>query len=194
MTIKPEEILSFEFSRVFRGYSEVEVDEFLEELASQWEDSLEERDKMLREQEEMKKNLLDSQQRIQQLEEDIEDWKKQAEVEKELARREGQKLLREAQARSQKIMEEALVHKKEVEKRNSELLEQYHDFRTRFRTFIKSFLQSMDSKDRELSSLLGKDPPQAEKPKPPLTTDMMDPVDDDDVTTFSLDDFRDDSS
>jgi cell division initiation protein len=67
MDLKPEDILEVDFSRSFRGYSEAEVREFLEELASRWETLLEEKEKILQENRELKRKLVEKEEYLKEL-------------------------------------------------------------------------------------------------------------------------------
>lgn len=130
LPLKPEDIAEAEFSRSFRGYNEEEVREFLEEVASQVADLLEENRELRR--------------RIAEMQTQLEEWKKQVEVEKELARRESQMVLREAQLKAQKIVDEALEKKKEIEASYRGLFEKYRLFQIRFKSLLQTFMESLE--------------------------------------------------
>ena len=79
----------------------------------------------------------------------MEEWEKQAEVERELAKRESQMVLKEAEIRAQKIIEEALERKKEIERGYQDLLEQYRLFQIRFRSLLQTFMDSLEWKEKD---------------------------------------------
>ncbi len=136
---KPEEIREIDFNRSIRGYNEHEVREFLEELASQIENMAVEMEKILQDNRELKRRLAAQ----------MEEWEKQAEVERELAKRESQMVLKEAEIRAQKIIEEALERKKEIERGYQDLLEQYRLFQIRFRSLLQTFIDSLEWKEKD---------------------------------------------
>ncbi|MEN3183631.1 MAG: DivIVA domain-containing protein [Atribacterota bacterium] len=130
MPLKPEDIAEAEFSRSFRGYNEEEVREFLEEVAAQLASILEENRELRR--------------KLSEMQTQFEEWKRQAEVEKELARRESQMILKEAQLKAQKIVDEALEKKREIEASYRGLFEKYRLFQIRFKSLLQTFMESLE--------------------------------------------------
>lgn len=133
LPLKPEDIAEAEFSRSFRGYNEEEVREFLEEVAAQLASVLEENRELRR--------------RLSEMQAQFEEWKKQVEVEKELARRESQMIIKEAQLKAQKIVDEALEKKREVEASYRGLFEKYRLFQIRFKSLLQTFMESLEKED-----------------------------------------------
>jgi len=146
---KPDDVREIDFNRSFRGYNENEVQEFLEELASQIESMVAEREKILQDNRELKRRLGEKEEKLSKMEAQMEEWEKQAEVERELAKRESQMLLKEAEVRAQKVVEEALERKKEIEKGYQDLLEQYRLFQIRFRSLLQTFMDSLEWKEKD---------------------------------------------
>jgi cell division initiation protein len=146
---KPEEIREIDFNRSIRGYNEHEVREFLEELASQIENMAVEMEKILQDNRELKRRLAGREEKLAEMEAQMEEWEKQAEVERELAKRESQMVLKEAEIRAQKIIEEALERKKEIERGYQDLLEQYRLFQIRFRSLLQTFMDSLEWKEKD---------------------------------------------
>lgn len=130
LPLKPEDIAEAEFSRSFRGYNEEEVREFLEEVAAQLASILEENRELRR--------------KLSEMQTQFEEWKRQAEVEKELARRESQMILKEAQLKAQKIVDEALEKKREIEASYRGLFEKYRLFQIRFKSLLQTFMESLE--------------------------------------------------
>lgn len=130
LPLKPEDIAEAEFSRSFRGYNEEEVREFLEEVAAQLASVLEENRELRR--------------RLAEMQAQFEEWKKQVEVEKELARRESQMIIKEAQLKAQKIVDEALEKKREIEASYRGLFEKYRLFQIRFKSLLQTFMESLE--------------------------------------------------
>ncbi len=155
MDLKPENILEIEFSRSFRGYNEDEVNEFIEEIAEAVEAAQKEKEKLqqeyeklLQENEEYRRKVNELSQYAKRLEGNLDEWKKQLEIEKELTRRESQMHLKEAQIRGNRIVDEALKKKKEIEVSYSELKEKYRLFQIRFKSLLQTFIDSIDWKEQ----------------------------------------------
>ncbi len=182
MDLKPENILEIEFSRAFRGFNEDEVNEFLEEVASAVESLLKDKEKLIRDNEEYKRKVNELTQYVQRLEGNLEEWKKQIEVEKELTRRESQMYLKEAQIRGNRIVDEALKKKKEIEASYSELREKYRLFQIRFKSLLQTFIDSIDWKEQ---------PPAIAAAEPEIIP-QENSFPADDVTMFSFHDLEDD--
>lgn len=130
LPLKPEDIAEAEFSRSFRGYNEEEVREFLEEVAEQVASILEENKELRR--------------KLAEIQTQLEEWRRQAEVEKELARRESQMIIKEAQLKAQKIVDEALERKREIEASYRGLFEKYRLFQIRFKSLLQTFMESLE--------------------------------------------------
>ncbi len=189
MDLKPENILEIEFSRSFRGYNEDEVNEFIEEIAEAVEAAQKEKEKLqqeyeklLQENEEYRRKVNELSQYAKHLEGTLEEWKKQLEIEKELTRRESQMHLKEAQIRGNRIVDEALKKKKEIEVSYSELKEKYRLFQIRFKSLLQTFLDSIDWKEQ---------PAEMNTPEPEkIDQNQIHPPED--VTLFSFRDLEDD--
>ncbi len=196
MTLKPEEILEYEFSRAFRGYSEGEVNEFLEEMANQWEDLLRDNERLQRECDDLKKQISESRQYAAKLELSLEEWKKQGEIEKEMARRESQMMLKEAELKSRQIVEEAMSQRKEIEAGYSEIKDRYNAFILRFKSLLQTFLQSVEWKEKELKE----ESRHSNDALSPSQSQERDSIENkgtssrDEVARFSVDDFRNEGS
>ena len=146
---RPEDVREIDFNRSLRGYNEYEVREFLEELASQLEGMIAEREIILRENRELRQMLGEKEEELVKMEDRMRKWEKQAEVEREIVKKEQQMVLKEAEIRAQKIIEEALERKKEIEKQHQALLEQYRLFQIRFRSLLQTFMDSLEWKEKD---------------------------------------------
>ncbi|MCX6091150.1 MAG: DivIVA domain-containing protein [Candidatus Atribacteria bacterium] len=183
MELKPEEILNIEFGHGFRGYNEAEVNEFLEEITSKLDVLLKELDRLSRENDDFKRRMAEQNQYLERLETSMDGWKKQIEMEKELVQRESQMVLKEAQLKGNRIVEEALKKKKEIEGSYAELREKYHLFQIRFRSFLQTFMDSIEWKEQDAT------------PSKALSEGNRSNPDEagDDATLFSFKDFKDDT-
>ncbi len=189
MDLKPENILEVEFSRSFRGYNEDEVNEFIEEIAEaievvQKEKEIlqQENERLQQENDEYKRKVNELSQHAKRLEGTLEEWKKQLDIEKELTRRESQMHLKEAQIRGNRIVDEALKKKKEIEVSYSELKEKYRLFQIRFKSLLQTFIDSIDWKEQ---------PTDMDTPEPE-GIDQNPIHSHEDVTSFSFQDLEED--
>ncbi|MGQ9472556.1 MAG: DivIVA domain-containing protein [Candidatus Caldatribacteriaceae bacterium] len=178
MDLKPEDILEVDFNRSFRGYSEAEVREFLEEVAAHWERLLAEKEKILQENRELRKRLAEKEEYVKRVDVQVEEWRKQLEIEKELAKKEAAMIQEEAEQKAQRVVEEALNRKRDIEKGYSELLEKYRLFRIRFRSLLQTFLESIEWKNQDWEEMEEKGERVQEERK------------EEEVARFSLKDFK----
>lgn len=130
MPLTPLDIEKKEFKRVFRGYSEEEVDDFL--------------DLVIRDYEALYRENLDLKERLQLLEEQLQQYQrleetlkntlvlaeKTAEEVKNNAHQEAELILREAQERAAKLQAQAQERVQEIQK-------QYQQEKERFKVFLK---------------------------------------------------------
>jgi len=152
--LTPLDIHNKEFTKVFRGYSEEEVDEFLDLVVAEFE-------KLIRTNEELGATVSGLESRIEHykgLEETLKNAivlaQKTADEIKEAAVREAEAIRRQAMADADRIRDEAnLALRKsleEVERQRDKLMR----FKVELRTFLKSTLDMVDSgTDRLLSRM-----------------------------------------
>ena len=136
--LTPLDIHNKEFSKSFRGYSEDEVDEFLDLVVSEFE-------RLIRTQEELQVELAGLESRIEHyrgLEETLKNAivlaQKTADEIKEAALREADAIKRQALLDAQRTREDA----QEMVKKSYEEVDRARQSLLRFRTEFKSFLES----------------------------------------------------
>ncbi|MGE5578544.1 MAG: DivIVA domain-containing protein [Bacillota bacterium] len=156
--LTPLDIHNREFSKAFRGYSEDEVDEFLDLVVAEFE-------KLIRTNEELGATVSGLESRIEHykgLEETLKNAivlaQKTSDEIKEAAVREADVTKRQAMADADRIRDEAnLALRKsleEVEKQRNKLMR----FRVELKTFLKSTLDMVDSGTERLLSRLDEPP------------------------------------
>ncbi len=142
--LTPMDIRNTEFKKGFRGYSEEEVDIFMDKLVVDYE-------KLYRENNELKE-------RLNMINEKLESY---SEMEKTLqstlivaqktsedivanARKEAELIIREAEEKRKGIMAQASADIVDINKEIEELKKQLQIFKTRYRTFLEAELESLD--------------------------------------------------
>ncbi len=140
MKLTPLDIRHQEFRRALRGYSEEEVDVFLDEVADEFEGLVQ--------------GSIELQERIQLLEEQVAGYEKlketlnntlvsaqqQADTTRANAHREGELVLRDAELKARGIVSEAYTEKQRVEHNLIQLRQVEEDFRSKFRSLLEAHL------------------------------------------------------
>ncbi|WP_369017325.1 DivIVA domain-containing protein [Thermatribacter velox] len=153
MSLQPEDLLQIEFGTAFRGYNREEVDEFLEEIASYFQELLNQQAKLTQENEFLKQKLHQQETEIQRLKAKQEELKKQIEAEKDLLQKEAQMIVAEARLKAQNLLGEAERKKYRLELEYRKLLEQYRQFQLRFKALLQTFLESLNQYEKELPEI-----------------------------------------
>ncbi len=147
MRITPIDIQNKEFEKTFRGYKQVEVDEFLEQVAKDFEQVIKEK-MALEEKVQTVEEKLAQYQRLETTlhnsiivaQETAEDIKRNASKEAELIRREADK-------EAQRTIEESRYKASRILAEHEEIYKQAQIFKLRFRSFIEAQLASMELED-----------------------------------------------
>ncbi len=147
MRITPIDIQNKEFEKTFRGYKQVEVDEFLEQVAKDFEQVIKEK-MALEEKVQTVEEKLAQYQRLETTlhnsiivaQETAEDIKRNASKEAELIRREADK-------EAQRTIEESRDKASRILAEHEEIYKQAQIFKLRFRSFIEAQLASMELED-----------------------------------------------
>lgn len=141
--LTPLDIHNKEFKRSFRGYSEEEVDEFLDRVIKDYEklyrDNIE-----LRETIERVNSKLEHYQHMENtLHNTLVIAQETAEEVKLNAKKETELMIKEAEIRSQKLAEEAMAKVRKATAEYEELLKQNQVYRTRMQTLIQAQLEML---------------------------------------------------
>lgn len=141
MPLTPLDIQNKEFKRGFRGYSEEEVDEFLDELTRDYEAVLGEskglRQELAKTQEELERyrSIKDT------LNNTLVTAQQSAEEVRASARKEADLIIKEAQMRAAGLIEEAQGEVARIQKQHEATLKQVEYFRMKMRGFLKAQLE-----------------------------------------------------
>lgn len=149
MALTPLDIHNKEFSRVFRGYDEDQVNEFLDQIIKEFDillkekRQLEERVAMLNEklsqfaniEETLKKSLVMAQEAADEL--------------KANARKEAQLIVKEAEKNADRLINDALAKSRKLVSEIDELKRRASVYRMRFRSILEAQLEMLDNGDWE---------------------------------------------
>lgn len=151
MPLTPLDIQNKEFRRGFRGYSEEQVDDFLDEITRDYEHVLGEA-KGLRQ--ELAK-AMEELERYRSIEDALNNTlvtaQQTAEDVKASARKEADLVIREAQMRADKLVEDARAAAERIRREFEETQKQVDYFRMKMRGFLKAQLE-LFAEDTELAA------------------------------------------
>jgi len=144
MKLTPLDIRHKEFKRGMRGYTDVEVDEFLDEVADEYE--------------RLFKENIDSKERVETLEEKVSGYRRleetlqktlvtaqgSAEELKQNAAKEAQLILHEAELKARQMVNEAYTEKQAIEQSMAKVKVAEQDCRFKFRQMLEGYLRHLD--------------------------------------------------
>ncbi len=144
MKLTPLDIRHKEFKRGMRGYVDVEVDEFLDEVADEYE--------------RLFKENIDVGERVETLEGQVSGYKRiedtlqrtlisaqaSAEELKQNATKEAQLILHEAELKARQLVNEAYSEKQAIEQSMAKLRSAEQDFRFKFRQLLEGYLNHVE--------------------------------------------------
>jgi cell division initiation protein len=143
MKLTPLDIRHKEFKRGMRGYADVEVDEFLDQIADEYE--------------RLFKENIDLQERVESLEDKVAGYKRiedtlqktlinaQASSEelKQNATKEAQLILQDAELKARQMVNEAYSERQAIEQNMAKLRNAEEDFRFKFKTLLDGYLRQL---------------------------------------------------
>ena len=170
MKLTPLDIRHKEFKRGMRGYVDGEVDEFLDEVADEFERlfkeniELSERGEALQEKIEQYRNLEET------LQHTLVAAQRSAEELKANAQKEAQLMLSEAELKARQMVNESYADKQSVEKQIVVLRSSEEDFRFKFRSLLEGYVKQLTEIDAE-SKKAGRFATDGEQIKDAMTRD-----------------------
>jgi cell division initiation protein len=144
MKLTPLDIRHKEFKRGMRGYADVEVDEFLDEVADEYE--------------RLFKESLDTKERVEALEERVAGYQRieetlqktlitaqgSAEELKQTTAKESQIILQEAELKARQMVNEAYTEKQAIEQSTARIKAAEQDCRFKFRQMLEGYLRHLE--------------------------------------------------
>ncbi|MCL5774131.1 MAG: DivIVA domain-containing protein [Firmicutes bacterium] len=156
--LTPVDIQHKKFGHAFRGYSEEEVDEFLDNIVSDFEEALQ-KNKELKEQIELLKQQVE---KYSDLEDSIQNTlvmaQKNAEQLLETKKKEAGLVIKEAEVASEKMLGEAREKILKIHQEISDLKQERNRFLLDYKTLLKSHLSHIE--ELKLEELSDNHPPQ----------------------------------
>ncbi len=139
MKLTPLDIHHKEFRRGLRGYSEEEVDVFLDEVADEFERLFKENVE-LREQIDQAQEKMNQYQNIEQtLQNTLLTAQRSAEEVQSNAKKEAELTLRDAELKAKEMMQQALEEKQQTQKALANLKQLEEEFRMKMRSLLDSY-------------------------------------------------------
>ena len=143
MKLTPLDIRHKEFKRGMRGYADVEVDEFLDQIADEYE--------------RLFKENIDLQDRVESLDEKIAGYRRieetlqktlvnaqaSAEEQKQNANKQAQLVLQDAELKARQLVNEAYSERQAIEQSMAKLRSAEEDFRFKFRQLLDGYLRQL---------------------------------------------------
>ncbi len=143
MKLTPLDIRHKEFKRGMRGYADVEVDEFLDQVADEYE--------------RLFKENIDLQDRVESLEDKVAGYKRiedtlqktlvnaqaSAEEQKQNANKQAQLVLQDAELKSRQLVNEAYSERQTIEQSLAKLRSAEEDFRFKFRQLLDGYQRQL---------------------------------------------------
>lgn len=167
MRITPLDIRHKEFSRSMRGYKDLEVDEFLDEITEEFE-------RLFNENIDHKERLESLEDKISQYQ-NIEDTlqktlisaQQQAEELKQNAQKEADLILRDAELKSRSIVNDSYAERQKIQRSVQALKQKHEDLRYQLRKIIESYANIIEQDVDSFDELAGLDDTEAA----PVTAD-----------------------
>jgi len=144
MKLTPLDIRHKEFKRAMRGYADVEVDEFLDEVADEFErlfkDNID-----LGERVEALESQLAGYRRIEEtLQKTLISAQASADELKQISAKEAQLILHEAELKGRQLVNEAYSERQAIEQSLAKLKSGEQDFRFKFRQLLEGYLKHLE--------------------------------------------------
>ncbi len=141
MKLTPLDIRKQDFTRAFRGYETTEVQAFLQTVAEQWQQLLEENRRQADRIRELEDKLTHYRRIEEALQQALETARDNARQMLEQAERKARLLLEEAQARANEIRWQAEQERRQLQQRMAELAERRDELIARLRAFLQAEME-----------------------------------------------------
>lgn len=143
MALTPLDIHNKEFKRVFRGYDEDEVNEFLDQIIKEFEILIREKKDLEEKVHLIEEKLAHFNNIEESLSKTIIVAQETADEVKNNAKKEAQLIIKEAEKNADRIINEALAKSRKIAIEVEELKKQASIYRTRFRTLVEAQLEML---------------------------------------------------
>jgi cell division initiation protein len=147
MKLTPLDIRHKEFSRAMRGYKDLEVDEFLDEIVEEFErlfnENIDYRDRLdaLEGKMEQYQNIEDT------LKKTLVSAQQQADELKQNAQKESDLILRDAELKSRTVINDSYAERQKVQRSVQALKQKYEELRYQIRNVIESYINIIEQEE-----------------------------------------------
>jgi cell division initiation protein len=162
MKLTPLDIRHKEFKRAMRGYADVEVDEFLDEVADEFERVF--------------KENIDLRERVEGLEEQVANYRRMEEALqktlisaqasadelKQSSAKEAQLIVHEGELQARQLVNEAYTERQGVEQATARLRSAEQDFRFKFKQLLQGYLNHMEHDSERIVPEAAEEPDKAD--------------------------------
>ncbi len=147
MALTPVDIQNKEFERGFRGYKQEVVDEFLEQIAKDFEHAVKEKLNLEEKVALLEDKLLQYQKLENTLHNSIVVAQEAAEDVKRNANKEAELIRKEAEKEARRIVDDARYKSSRILAEHEEVFKQAQIFKLRFRSFVEAQLATLELED-----------------------------------------------
>lgn len=147
MGLSPLDIHNKEFSRVFRGYNEDEVNKFLDQIIKEYELTLRAKKELEKEVDELNERIEHYTAIEESLNKSLVIAQETAEELKANAQKEAKLIIKEAEKNADRIINDALAESRKIAIEAEEVRKQSKVFRTRLKMLIEAQLDMINSND-----------------------------------------------
>lgn len=147
MGLSPIDIHNKEFSRVFRGYNEDEVNKFLDQVIKEYELTLRAKKELEKEVEELNERIEHYLAIEESLNKSLVVAQETAEELKANAQKEAKLIIKEAEKNADRIINDALAESRKIAIDAEEVRKQAKVFRTRLKMLLEAQLDMLNSND-----------------------------------------------
>lgn len=158
LPLTPLDIHNKEFRKGFRGYSEEEVDDFLDEVVQDFDNYLKENARLRDEVAGLRERLASFQRLEETLNNTLLVAQRTAEEVRENAQKEAELIIKDAEARAEKIIAHATEKIRRLAYEYEDTRKQLHLFRTRFKTMVQAQLEALEEGVQEAEKLCAESP------------------------------------
>lgn len=144
MKLTPLDIRHKEFKRAMRGYADVEVDEFLDEVADEYERVFKENIDLSERLESVQEKVAQYKRIEETLQKTLVSAQASAEELKQNATKESQLILRDAELKARQIVNDTYSEKQAIEQTMAKLRAAEQDFAFKFRQMLEGYLKQVD--------------------------------------------------
>ena len=139
MKLTPLDIRHKEFKRGMRGYADVEVDEFLDQVADEYERLFKENIDLLDRVEALEEKVAGYKRIEDTLQKTLINAQASAEEQKQNANKQSQLILQDAELKSRQMVNEAYSERQAIEQSMAKLKSAEEDFRFKFRQLLEGY-------------------------------------------------------